>query len=101
VPAFKINLQNKYFCPNVMPQLTIEKEMEYYEISRLFESSEISMDYDPEFDHAIHKNYNDDDAYFIKDNFIFGLLNYDILAELNIPTSYMTYVNKSFWQEKK
>lgn len=101
IPSFKINKQNKYMCPNIMPQLTIEKDLENYEISRFFENSEISMDYDLEHDNAVYKNYDPQEVYFIKNNFIFGILNYDILSELNIPTSFITHVNKSHWQEVK
>jgi len=101
LPAFAMRLQNQYMCPNLMPMLTIEKELENYEISRLYEYTEISMDYDLEYDNSVYGKYDTTDTYTIKNNFIFGILNYDILSELNIPNSYITYVSQADWKEKK
>jgi len=99
IPAFKINYKQQYICPNVMPSLAIEKEMESYEISRFFEYTDISMDYDLDYESAVYKAIDPQEAYCIKNGFIFGILNYDILSELNIPTSFITYVHKESWKE--
>jgi hypothetical protein len=58
------------------------------------------MDFDTEYDYSIQKNLALDETYIIQNNFILGILNYDILSELNIPTSFITYVSKENWQEK-
>jgi len=88
-------------CPNVTPSLAMEKEMESYEISRFFEYTEISMDFDLEYENAVYNAYNQQDAYFINNNFIFGILNSDMLSDLSIPTTFITYVNKDNWELKK
>ena len=59
------------------------------------------MDYDLEYEYSVHKNFDENTFYKIENNFIFGILNYDILSELNIPTSFITYISKDNWYEKK
>ena len=72
-----------------MPQLSIEKDLENYDISKFYEYSHIAMDYDPEYQNSVHNKFSEDSVYKIRNNFIFGILNYDILSELNIPTSFI------------
>lgn len=101
IPAFNLNTKSSYDFPNVFPQLSIEKDLKNYDISKFLEYSNITMDYDLEYEYSVHKNFDENTFYKIENNFIFGILNYDILSELNIPTSFITYISKDNWYEKK
>ena len=101
IPAFNLNTKSSYDFPNVFPKLSIEKDLKNYDISKFLEYSNITMDYDLEYEYSVHKNFDENTFYKIENNFIFGILNYDILSELNIPTSFITYISKDNWYEKK
>jgi len=100
LPSFKVNYTEKYIDPYVLPTVSLRKYDENFNVHKLLEHIDISFDYDLNYENDFIENRFDENAITIKNNFIIGLLNLDLLTEFSLPISFIYHIEKNSWQKK-
>jgi hypothetical protein len=97
IPCFSIKEQKEFSEPKLMSDVIIkskENEEEQFKIKYISEMVNLEMSSDKNNLYHISPFKND---IIIKESFLFAIINLDILADLSIPSIYLTIVEKENW----
>ena len=100
IPCF--NLENKISCNelNCFKDIIIKKDDKEFKLNYIEENIKINFKVDPNNDINFKIPNQESNDIIIKNNFLIGIVNIDVLSNLSIPSILLFYVTKDQWIEK-
>ncbi len=77
-----------------------EKEKIELTVNKFFQSFNIEIGYDPFYNKNLKYEKSQNDI-FIENDFIFALINFEVLTDLNIPSISLNKIEKINWIKEK
>ena len=100
IPCF--NLESKILCNelNCFKDIIIKKDDKEFKLNYIEENIKINFKVDPNNDINFKIPNQESNDIIIKNNFLIGIVNIDVLSNLSIPSILLFYVTKDQWIEK-
>ena len=100
----KLDIENPKFLANAKILKTPfdendgdDKEITELLVNKFFQSFNIKIGFDPNFNNDFDNGICENDIIIEKD-FIFALINFEVLTDLNIPSISLNVITKNNWK---
>ncbi len=100
IPCFEIKNQIEKQDPNLLSQFRLSKHDTTYAVKNIKQTCEMTFFYDTDFNNNFNTYFKveplQSDIVFT-DDFLLAVVNYDLIAEYNIPAVFLSVIDRDKW----